>query len=76
MLISDKFWSTTGQSIFGSRMEELHWPKVQLCDYENKTLEAVVVTMSLLYAKFDYPVTQNNLSLSSFTQLVMYTAVV
>ena len=36
--------------------------KVQLCEYENQTLEAFVAA-SCLYAKFDCPVARQNLSL-------------
>ena len=35
--------------------------KVQLCEYENQTLEAFVVA-SRLYTKFDCPVAHQNLS--------------
>ena len=38
--------------------------KVQLCEYENQTLEAFVVP-SRLSAKFDCPVTRQNFSLSA-----------
>ena len=54
---SENFWRATGQSNLANRMAPL--AKVQLCEYENQTLEAFAVA-SHLSAKFDCPVAHQN----------------
>ena len=49
---SGKFW----------RVKTAPMAKVQLCEYEDQTLEAFV-TASRSSAKFDYPVARHNVSL-------------
>ena len=44
--------------------------KVQLCEYENQTLDDIVSAVSSLYGKFDSPKAHQNFSLLAIRMMV------